>query len=34
MRGLRLGLPFEATLGGRDSTYPEHQLTLQQMLAK
>jgi hypothetical protein len=28
----RLGLPFEATRGGRDSTYPEYQLTLQKMM--
>jgi hypothetical protein len=27
----RLGLPFEASRGGRDSTYPEYQLTLQKM---
>jgi hypothetical protein len=27
-----LGLPFEATRGGRDSTYPEYQLTLQKMM--
>jgi hypothetical protein len=26
-----LGLPFEATRGGRDSTYPEYQLTLRKM---
>ena len=25
------GLPFEATRGGRDSTYPEYQLTLRRM---
>jgi hypothetical protein len=30
----RMGLPFEATRGGRDSTYPEYQLKLQKMLAK
>lgn len=28
-----LGLPFEATRGGRESTYPEYQLTLQKMMA-
>src|ERR1700704_6334483 len=28
------GLPFEATRGGRDSTYPEYQLTLQKMMMK
>ncbi len=28
----RLGLPFEATRGGRDSTYPEYQLTLRKMM--
>ena len=31
---VRMSLPFEATRGGRDSTYPEYQLRLQQMLAK
>ena len=30
----RLGLPFEATRGGRESTYPEYQLTLRKMLAR
>ncbi len=30
----RMGLPFEATRGGRDSTYPEYQLKLQKMLAR
>jgi hypothetical protein len=30
----RLGLPFEATRGGRDSTYPEYQLTLRKMPAR
>jgi hypothetical protein len=29
--GEHLGLPFEATRGGRDSVYPEYQLTLQKM---
>ena len=28
------GLPFEATRGGRDSTYPEYQLTLQRLMTK
>ncbi len=29
-----VGLPFEATRGGKDSTYPEYQLTLQRLMAK
>src|SRR3981081_1796288 len=28
-----MGLPFEATRGGKDSTYPEYQLTLQKMIS-
>jgi hypothetical protein len=28
------GLPFEATRGGKDSTYPEYQLKLQQSMSR
>src|SRR5436309_1265743 len=29
-----LGLPFEATRGGKDTTYPEYQLTIRSLMAK
>jgi hypothetical protein len=30
----RLGLPFEATRGGKETTYPEYQLTIKELLAR
>jgi len=29
----RVGLPFEATCGGRETTYPEYQAMLKQLIA-
>ena len=30
----KYGIPFEATQGGAETTYPEYQLTIQQMRAQ